>query len=253
MSHIYWISGTLLEIGVLVLSVWRGIFRRLPLFGTYLALVVANELIASAFLSFFGLTSTAYFYFYWLAQALLITARGLAVYDVCRWPLRSYPGVWRFAKPFLIAVGVILIAGSVLAARASASRAESTILTAERGLEIAVIGILMLGLAFCRYYGIRTERYIGIIGLGLGFYSLAQIVNNTFLQQWLTSYFPVWKSLRHLSFSGATVCWLVALWKPLPAKQHVPILLTADEYKAFAPEVSLRLRQLNARLLEMWK
>ncbi len=164
-----------------------------------------------------------------------------------------YKGIWRFCRPFLLAAAAALITDAALAARESAHHIAMAILTAERGLELAVLAILLFGLAFCRYYRIRTERHIEWIGFGLGFYSAVQVANNTVLQRWLVTYFPVWEDLNHASFHIATACWFIALLRPLPAPQPARARLHYGEYEGLAPQVTARLRDLNARLLEMWK
>lgn len=117
-----------------------------------------------------------------------------------------------------------------------------------------VVAILVLGLVFCRYYGVRIDRYLAWVALGLGFYSAVQVANDTFLSEWLTrARFPIWEDLRNASFNIATIFWLVALWKPLPARQSTPVLLAPGEYGRLAPQMTLRLRELNTRLLEIWK
>ncbi|HEV2488502.1 MAG TPA: hypothetical protein VGT03_01745 [Candidatus Acidoferrales bacterium] len=146
-----------------------------------------------------------------------------------------------------------LAVSAYFAASESGPRLASIISTAERGLELAIVGILLFGLAFCRYYQIRIDPYLLWIGLGFGFYSALQVVNNTFLRQLLLSYFPIWREVAVFSFDIATILWGFALWKPLPAPRLAPALLEPGTYESLSPRLRSRLRSLNAHLMEIWK
>jgi len=253
-DSIRWAATALIEVVVLALAIRQKLFDRLPFFAIYLCILVVNEGILWVTYSFTGISSHTSFYVYWTMQALQVTVRGVVVYEICRELISPYAGVWRLCRPFLVLMGLVLASTAVATARRRLHPISATTLVAERGLEFTVVGILILGLIFCRYYGVRIDRYVALIALGLGFYSAVQVANNTFLSEWLTgARFPIWEALRNASFNIATVFWLVALWKPLPARQAVPVLLTPGEYDRLAPQVTLRLRELNTRLLEMWK
>lgn len=252
-ESLHWALTAALEVGVLLLALRRHLFRQLPVLTLYFLVLVLNEAVMWSFYTFAGFRSHASFWAYWTMQAIQVTCRAIVVYEICRFLVRDYAGVWRLCRPFLLAVAAALVADAVFAARASTPEASTAILTAERGLELAVLAILVFGLGFCRYYGIRIPRHIGWIGLGLGFYSAVEVANNTALQRWALTYFPVWENLRHASFNIATICWCMALLAPLPAIRPAPVLLRRGEYENLSPLVTTRLRELNTRLLEMWK
>jgi hypothetical protein len=250
---LHWSASLLLEFLVCLVAIRRGLFRRLPFFTSYLVLLVAVELIRWVSYDLAGATSREFFATYWGTQTILLLARGAAIGEICWSLLGPYRGVWKVARGFLLAVAGFLVLAAILNARASGYRVSSLILTAERGLELAVVGILLLGLAFCRYYRIRVPFQIALIALGLGFYSTVQMANNTFLNQWLGSYFPWWSQIRVFSFNVATVMWYLGVRKPFPEPTQAPALLHPSVYDEVAPEMTLRLRQLNARLGEMLK
>jgi hypothetical protein len=253
-ESVRWTATALTEVVVLALALRRKLFDRLPVFTIYLCILVANEAIIWLTYSLTGITSHTSFYVYWTMQAIQVSIRAIVVYEICQVLLSPYQGVWKLCRPFLILLAALVIAGATISTRQSAYHAAAAILTAERGLEITVIGILILGLMFCRYYGFQIERYVVWIALGLGFNSAVQVANNTFLKVGPTiANFPLWQIIRQTSFDIAMIFWVVALWKPLPARQPAPVLLAADEYDRLAPQMTLRLRELNSRLLEIWK
>lgn len=252
-ESLHWALSSLLEAAALFLAMRQHLFRRLPFFTLYLWVLVTNEAVMWTFYRFTGFRSHASFSAFWTMQAFEITSRGVAVYEICRFLLRPYKGIWRFCRPFLLAVAAALISDAALTARESRHHVAAAILGTERGLELAIVAILLFGLAFSRYYIVKIDRYIEWMGLGMGFYSAVEVVNNTILQRWLVAYFPLWEIFRHFSFNIATICWGIALLKPLPALQPSHTMLSNGEYESLAPEVTARLRELNARLLEMWK
>lgn len=253
-ESVHWAATVLIEVVVLTFALRRKLFDRLPIFTIYLCILVANEAIISLTYSFAGIRSHTSFYVYWTMQAVQLSARAAVVYEICRELLSPYAGVWRLSRPFLLLLGLALAGSTVATARRRIHPISTTTLMAARGLEFTVVGILILGLIFCRYYGVRIDRYLAWIALGLGFYSAVQVANNTFLGNWLTqANFIIWQALHEISFNIATIFWLVALWKPLPARQPAPVLLAPGEYGRLAPQMTLRLRELNTRLLEIWK
>jgi hypothetical protein len=248
-----WEIGALLEATVLFLALRRRLFERQPLLTIYLGLIVFNEFIVAIVYGAFGIRSYVSFYTFWGLQALLVSSRGSAVYEVCRLLLAPFAGVWRLSRNVLLLIAAILTITAIFAAAQSGPRFSAIISTASRGLELAIVGILTLGLTICRYYRVRVPGYLIWICLGFGFYATMQVVNDTFLRQWLLGYFPIWQQLWVLSFDIAVLMWCVALWKPLPALQRAPATLEPVVYETLGPQVTSRLRELNSRLLEMWK
>lgn len=253
-DSVYWAATAFLEVGVFCLALRRRLFGRLPFFTLYLGLVVADEALLWLTYRFIGIRSHISYDVYWTSQALLVLSRAVVVYEICRALLLPFAGIWKLCRPLLVGLGLILVASALATARRTVHPISATTIMADRGLEFTVASVLLFGLIFCRYYRVESPRHLAWIALGLGFYSAIQVANNTFLGDWLTQqHFMVWGALRRASFNIATLFWLVALWKPLPAAAPAPVLLARGEYEILAPQVSGRLRELNARLLEIWK
>ena len=246
-----WGLAVSLEGAVLVLALKRKLPQRFPFFVGYLAALVISDLVGLGIYQILGFRSKSSFYFYWSLQAVFILLRAAVVYEICRSILLPLEGVWRLAKPLLAMLGCVLLAGMVISTRDTPLSLASLIPPGQRGLELIIVGLLLGGLAFCRYYRVRAENYVAWIALGLGFHSIIQATDNTFLP-WL-KHFELWAALSHVSFDIALIMWLVAVWSPLPAIQPSRVLLGRDEYDRLSPQVTAQLRELNTRLLEMWK
>ncbi len=102
-----------------------------------------------------------------------------------------------------------------------------------------------------RYYQIRIEHAPRVIAFGLCFYSLIQVLNNSFMAEWLAHYVPWWNGTRLASFQVALAIWLLALRRPLPSPAPAPALLPQEVYDELSPQMNYRLRVLNQRLLEI--
>ena len=59
---------------------------------------------------------------------------------------------------------------------------------------------------------------------------------------------------RHpLSFVVVLSIWVAALWKPLPIEAREAAPPSDSTYQRLSPEINVRLRELNEKLLRLWK
>ena len=188
-----------------------------------------------------------------MTQLLNGTARGLAAAEVCWLTLRAHRGVWALAWRLLAGVGAVLAVFAGLAAWQSTRWIDAVALRAERGLEVAVGGLLLGLLAVSRYYGIHMQATTKCIAVGLGLHAAIQIINNSFMYMWIESFFPWWAGIRVLSLDIALVIWSWGLHRSVQIAEPGPVLLEPHVYDELTPQVNYRLRQLNDRLLEMLK
>jgi hypothetical protein len=253
LDYAEWSATTLLEVFLCNLALRHGLFHRLPYFTTYSLLLVSREVIWWVAYHLLNPLSPVTLTLYWSMQAVLLAARGAVIAEICWRLLVPYPGIWKLCRSFMIVIAAILITTAAVAAHRNGPEFARVVLTAERGLELVIVGILLFGLAFCRHYGLKIESPIPLVALGLGLYSAIQVANNTFFQALHGGYFDLWSAVRHVSFGLALVAWCIALWRPLPAPRPAPVLFEREVYDQIAPQMSSRLRELNARLSEMLK
>jgi hypothetical protein len=250
-DNVVWAVGAALETLLLLLALRRGLFRRFPIFTLYLALVVLSEPILWFV---YGKEQNHLFPIYvayYTTQCFLLLTRGAVVAEICRDLLSEYPGIWRVCRGCLLAIAVILLACA--AAVAYRTGASNAVATGERGLELTIVGVLLFAVAFCRYYEIVPDQVTAMLALGLGLYSSVQVANNTLIYEWLPYYSTWWTKVRQFSYPVVVFIWLLALRNPLPEARPAPALLDAGVYDEFVPQVNMRLRELNARLLEILK
>lgn len=252
-GYLLWAASTLLGVGVCAFAFCRRLYLRLPLFTAYLTFLVGRTLILWWFYLGPGYGSRVSFYYFWVTQGILLAARGAAVAELAWRGLREYRGVWALGWRLLCFIGLVLLFHAAIDAGGNASFLVAFIVTAERDLELAVVGILVLLLAVGRYYRILLDPVHRMVALGLGFYSAVQMLNNGLPRVWQTLYFDWWNVIRLTSFQVALVIWLLPLLRPLPKAAPAPALLPQSFYDELSPQVNYRLRILNQRLLEILK
>src|SRR2546430_583055 len=91
-------------------------------------------------------------------------------------------------------------------------------------LLVAEAAILVALLAFGLRYRVALGSVERNIALGLGVYSAFQVVNNIFVEQWISKYFHWWNSMRVVSFEIAMLLWIIPLRNPLLASGPSPVL-----------------------------
>ena len=258
-NYLLWASATVLGVVVCALAFRNGLFRRLPIFTVYVALVAIRQVASWGVFHALGINSMGAFYFYWITQAVLLSARAMAIAELCQHILAPYRGVWALAKRTLLGIASILLCYTTITTLGNSSQITPFILTAERGLELAATVILLTLLFIRAYYRIRSEPAVTLVALGLCFYSTIQVLNNSFSAKWLAQYsrlmhfFPWWEGIRRISFLVALIIWCLAVWRPLSATAPEATLLPQQVYNELTPQVNYRIHRLNQWLEEMLK
>src|SRR5712692_5937560 len=219
-----WVGGMTVQVFLCALAIQRGLFRRLPCFSSYLLLVTLRDFGWWTIVSSLGYTSRPAFYFAWAAQAVLLCARALAIAELCQRVLNPYRGVWALVWRLLAGIVIVLVGFAGVAAMGQTYWIWPFVLTLERGLELAAAAILISLFATSAYYRIHLEPVLKTIALGLCFYSVIQVMNNSVMREWLQHYFSWWAGTRVVSFQVALVLWWWAMRKPLPVWEPAPVL-----------------------------
>jgi len=236
--------GTALKLVLCALVFARGLHRRLPLFSLYVVLVVVDDLALRWTYHQFGYTSPAAKYEYWSSLGVVIVARALAVAELCWRGLRHSPAVWLIARRVLAFLAFAMLVYAVVAAAKNSSPVITFLLTVERSLDfgIAVILVALLRL------GLRYEVWLGGIErkvvLGFSVFSTFQIVNNTFMKQWMMKYFSWWVSASVVSFEVAMLIWMTPLLRPLPSMKPPPTLFSEEESVSVLKQALERMRRI---------
>ena len=251
LNDFYLVVASTLEVVVVFLAMRRRLWERLPLFFTYLVLLVPFDIVRSWVLYECGLYSRPYSLTYWLTQAALVVARGVALADFCRAALETYPGVWQLARSLLAGTAVVILALAGFRT-GGADHIDSYVLFVERELEFAIVLTLLLLLVLSRYYQVAMERPLGGIAIGLLLYSTTVLITNSIVTQRLAWAGSVWEVVRRVVFQVTTAIWIYALLRPLPEMVR-PDLLPQETYDQYSRQVSKHMEEVTDRLTELSK
>jgi len=186
-----------------------------------------------------------------MTQPVLVLARAAALADICRAALGHYTGVWQLARYLLAGAATTLLA--LAAVRTGGTPGIfSYLIFVERELEFAVVIILLVLLVLSRYYGVALEPPLGGLAMGFAIYSSVLIIASSILIGPLTLPWNVFSQVRSAGYFVALGFWAHALRAPLPAPVR-PELSTVESYERNSRLVTDRMRELNARLMDLMK
>jgi hypothetical protein len=87
--------------------------------------------------------------------------------------------------------------------------------------------------------------------------SCVEVLINTIIQvlfhKGYEVYQAAWLIVNMLSFVAALTIWMVALWKPFPVDDRQIASPSDSTYRRLSPEINERLREINEKLLRLWK
>lgn len=243
-QNFLWALETTLTFILFILVFARGLHRRLPLFASYVTLLVLETVSVRFTYHHWGYASQAARYVYWSSLGIVLFARALAVGELCWRSMRNSPAVWGIVRKPLAVLAAALFLYAALSAAKNRSPVIAFLLAAEQGLDFGIV-VMLAALAGL---GVRYQVWLGGIErklvIGFGVYSAFQVVNDTFMQKWMMRYFYWWVSASVVSFEAAMLIWIVPLLRPLPPPEPPPTLLAKEESVAMLGAMLERMREI---------
>ena len=245
-----WALSVLLKAGLFALLLYRKNHRVYPYLFAYVLVTLLQSPVLFATYQVWGFDSSTSSNIAWGIQGLVITARALAVAEICRRVLAKYRGVWALAWRMLLATAGLLL---VYAWAVSRLNWQQAILNADRGLELAIAAAIVFLFLFVKYYEIVVEPTVLCLSIGLFLFSCFSVLNNTILENWLRSYATLWNLLGTLAFIASLLLWIWAVREKQPETPLEPELIPQAAYHALVPEINYRLKALNEQLSQFWR
>jgi len=238
--------------------VGRRVYGVLPLFASFVYVVLASTISLSIMNVFFGFNAPLMYYGIWASIFLFATTRGLAIAELCRNGLRKYPGIWALLWRVLTVLSVFLVAHAAINAWGQPNGIAIYWTSFARDFALASLIILAVLFLFLNYYGLALDPVPKMIAIGLSFTCAVDAIGNTILLNSFKGYlFPwflesqrvlwpsmealvrraddIWSSVHLISFMISIVIWCYAFREPLPEQSAGPALLPASIYGEMSP------------------
>jgi hypothetical protein len=270
------LSSLSLQIVLCGFVVARRVHRIFPFFATFVYVVLASTICLELTCLFFGFKSAPMFYGSWAGVFLFVTARGLAIAELCRYGLGKYRGIWGLIWRALTVLSVFLVAHAAINAWGQPNGIG--IYWTSFGRDFALASLILLVLLFLclRYYGLAIGRLPRLIAIGIFLTCAVDAIGDTLLLNSLKGYlFPwflesqralwpsmeylvrrvydIWNTAHLISFMISIGIWCYALRKPLSEQAESPELLPANIYGDMSPAINAQLATFNERLAELLK
>lgn len=245
LEQIFWAIAMFLAVWLAIAIIRHESYGKFPFFFAYVLATLAQNVLFALSYRQWGFTSSASLKIAWGAQALVVSARALAVAEMCHQVLAKYRGVWKLAWRLLLTAATFILLYAWVASRGSW---QFAILNLDRGLELAIACVIVVLFVFARYYGIEVDAVARMLATGFFLYSSFRVVDDTILERWLHHYAALWNLAGTLAFIASILLWSWALRQQQPETASEPGLLSESLYRTLAPEINARLKALNERL-----
>ncbi|HXC32602.1 MAG TPA: hypothetical protein VNZ56_09030 [Verrucomicrobiae bacterium] len=271
-----------LDVGILMFQIMlcgflytRKVQRVLPLFTAYGTTMLVTTVLVLTVYEAAGSRSRFAYFTYWIFILLIAAVRSLAVAELCRYKLRSYPGIWGLGWRVLAGLSILFVVHAAIDTWGQPNALAIYSLTLDVDLDMASVAILVALLLFHNYYRLSLEPLQRTIAAGICFICAVDIVSDTIVRNYyagpLFSFFTeqrtshwysqlasldrinhIW-DVVHLSCFMATLgIWCYGLRKPVVAPGRAE-LLPAEVYRELSPAINLRLSTFNDKLVELLK
>lgn len=211
-----WLAGIVLEVILVGILMFRGLWRRFPVFTLYL---LANILLTPAVYvvrHIFGESATYfYFYFYGLSKTLGLSLGLGAIFEVFSHLLTPYPTL---KKPAMLACSLavmLLVAAGVLLVYSQPSTDTAFLmlpfLKAEEAVRILQVGLVVFLCFFAGFFRLHWRQTEFGIALGMGIFAAIDLVAVGLAAYYGEAGKLATSMMALVAFDSALVIWLAYL------------------------------------------
>lgn len=227
-----WIMHPLLEAGIALFMLRRGLFRQFKFFFAYIITQLAT--FAVLFPAFFWRSSEALFYLYWGFDAVSVTCGFLVIHEV-------FVDVFKFFHTlrdlgtvlFKWAGLVMLLAAAVVSVSANSAQMSpwiQAIITSQRCVRIIQVGMVMFLLFFAQYVGVSRKQHSFGIALGFGSFAVIELI---LICSWVGNHVgEPWMSIINMgAYNTSLTLWLTYMAVKRPVRDLSRSLLQPQRWE----------------------
>jgi hypothetical protein len=237
-----WLISIALELLLVARGIRQNLFRRYPVFYTYLSFVLLNDLLLFSM----DRLSNTYLYTYWVAEFVSLIFGCLVFLELYRVALAPYPGTARLARASLVVLFLVAITRTVIKtlnvpewwSNATPAQVEGLLRVCQL---LAILGLTVL----CLFYSIPFGKNLRGILLGYGFYVSWSVVCLALVAAGVAKAESLWSYTFSTSYVISVVVWTLHLWSYQPNPVPDPAIPLEQEYLRVAAATQRRLH--NAR------
>lgn len=235
-----------LEVLLLVRAARTNLFKRFPLFYTYIAYVLVRDVLGTpVYMHYPSLYSS----FYWSTEFLVAAISYGVLIEIYSRSLKNYPGAARFFRILLLFI-FLLIAAKVGVGLFSGG--ELSLIHAIADLEgnlRLVQAVLLAGLlALFVYYKIPVGKNLRGLVLGYSLFVAADVITLTFVAHPATGFAPLMRKIEPLLYIVSLLLWSLTLWVSRPEIVSDVSCEIGEDYERFARETKMMLDRARAHL-----
>ncbi|MEO6119543.1 MAG: hypothetical protein ABIP12_02545 [Terriglobales bacterium] len=189
----------------------RGLEKEFPWFARYLWLVLGRAPFLFALRPF----RTAYFYSYWIAEAVTVTLSLLVIYEIYRRVLTS-SGFNLTRSTFALLTAVLLAlatTGALFIEHADSPALLRAVFILTQTVRIVQVGLLAVLLLASFFFNFYWQSLPFGFALGYGLYATLELVSTTFRTSLGPSGDAIFTLTKIASYQFAVLIWIMFLWR----------------------------------------
>lgn len=220
---LFWASLAL-EAALILWMVRGRRYRELPVFFSYLVLLVARSAVFFAVRRWGG--DLPYFYTYWAAEVLCWAWSLAAIQELMQRLFATYTAVRRLVLVAFRWGAALLIAFVLITAYVAPGtdgvRAMQGVLMLERSVRVVQVGLLSLLFVFAGFLRLRWPQHVFGVAVGFAIFTTVELAAVTMRTHGGIALHNSFALLKPLAFVVAQLVWVSYFALPEPARERGP-------------------------------
>ncbi len=204
-----WILHPVLQTGIAVFMVRRGLLRNFRFFFAYLITQLVS--FGIVFPAYVWRGYSAMFYMYWATSAISVTCGFLVIHEVFVEVFRFFHTLRDLGTVLFKWAGlVMLLVAAVVSISTNSPQVApwmQAIMTSQRCVRIIQVGMVMFLLFFAQFLGVSRKQYSFGIALGFGSFAVIELI---LISSWVGNHLSeTWISIINMiAYNSSLALWL---------------------------------------------